>query len=81
VPLSHNKEKVTSFIAATLALTLFSAPTSYTQLNVPIVLGSTVGTAPASGAGFTVAMPVSGVQEQTIKLRKHAQPYKKHTGS
>ena len=77
---ARHREKVSGFVATALVLTLLSAPTAYTQLNNISELGPAIGASSVPEAGFTVAMPVSGIHDPAVKPLKSGQTHKKHGG-
>jgi len=76
---ARHREKVSGFVVPALVLTLLSAPTAYAPLNSMSVLGSAIGTSSVPEAGFTVAIPVSGVDEPAVNSPKPG--HKKHGGT
>jgi hypothetical protein len=78
---ARHREKVSGFIVTALVLALLSAPAAYAPLSNMSVLGSTIGTSSVPEAGYTVAMPVSGVLEPADNSPKPGQIHKKHGGT
>jgi hypothetical protein len=81
MPVTHIKEISTGLMTVAVALALVSAPAAYIQPTGASALGLTVAGSPDMNAGLTVAIPVSGMGEQAVKLRNHGQGHQKHTGS
>ncbi len=77
----HHREKVSGLVATALALTLLSAPTAYAPLNNMSEIGPGIGASSVPEAGFTVAIPVSGVHEPAANSPKPAHAHKKHGGT
>jgi hypothetical protein len=75
------KEIATGLMTVAVALALVSAPAAYMQPTGASVLGLTVAGSPDMNAGMTVAIPVSGVGGNAVKLPNHRQDHQKHTGS
>jgi hypothetical protein len=78
---ARHREKVSGFIVTALVLALLSAPAAYAPPNNMSLLGSAIDTSSVPEAGFTVAIPVSGVQEPAVNSSKPGQIHKKHAGT
>jgi hypothetical protein len=81
MPAMPTKEIATGLMTVAVALALVSAPAAYMQPIGASVPWLTVAGSPDMNAGMTVAIPVSGVGGNAVKLRNHRQDHQKHTGS
>jgi hypothetical protein len=79
---AHIREIAAGLMTAAMALPLATAPSTYTLSDNATVLGLAVAGSPGTNAGMTVAIPVSGGNnEQANKPHRRIQIHPKHTGS
>jgi hypothetical protein len=81
MPAAYSRELATGLMTMAVALTLVSVPSTYTQPGSTGALGLTVSGSQNISAGMTVAIPVSGTDEQATKPHKHGAVRRKNTGS